>query len=192
MLHYFTIHTKCGHSFELYSFCLPIIVSFLWSNMFIFGDIKTELIWIISWNMDSKHVKIDKNQQIEKLKKIPPPFRIFGVSHYNTMPGSTSFCHNASHITKILYLRLTLSHQLIRLTLSDQKCIHFCIIYMFTCYKISNLMIEIVLIIIQFLHKFHVCYKKSNTSCVTKTTYVAFQFINTSENINLQVKHGCS
>ena len=53
-------------------------------------------------NMDNKHIKVDKYQQIEKFKKKITPFSFLPVSHYGTLSSSAWFCHGASHIRKVL------------------------------------------------------------------------------------------
>ena len=45
----------------------------------------------ISPNMDSEYIKVDKKEKYH-------PCRVLHVSHYDTMPSSASFCHNALHI----------------------------------------------------------------------------------------------
>ena len=55
----------------------------------------------ISKNMDSKHIKVDRNQQIKKVS----PHSVFYVSYYSTLPNTTWFCPNASHMMMLLHAR---------------------------------------------------------------------------------------
>ena len=51
--------------------------------------------------MDIKHIKVDKNEQIDKKNEnMSPPFGISHVFLNGTVPSSTSFYHNASHISR--------------------------------------------------------------------------------------------
>ena len=56
----------------------------------------------ISLNVDSKHMKVDKNQQIENLEGEKTPHMVLHVSHKGTLPSSTLFFQSASHILPVL------------------------------------------------------------------------------------------
>ena len=57
--------------------------------------------------MDCKHIKVDKNQQIEK---ISPQFRILHVSHCDNLPSSALFRRN---VLPSLHYLLFLFEQLV-------------------------------------------------------------------------------
>ena len=63
--------------------------------------------------MGSKRIKVDKNQQIEKLKKKKKKkkqYQRFHVSYYDTLPNSSVFRRNVSHYALCCLLIILTGH----------------------------------------------------------------------------------